>query len=123
MKRILALLSLVLLVGLATEASAQARTVTGRVTSAENGQPLAGVTVLVKGTSTVTRTDVDGRYRVNVPATATTLNFSSLEYGARDVPIVGTTVDVQLTRQAIAFEAEYPFENDGRKRVYGRRAG
>jgi TonB-linked SusC/RagA family outer membrane protein len=95
---------LVLLVGLATEASAQARTVTGRVTSAENGQPLAGVTVLVKGTSTVTRTDVDGRYRVNVPATATTLNFSSLEYGARDVPIVGTTVDVQLTRQAIALE-------------------
>lgn len=104
MKRILALLSLVLLVGLATEASAQARTVTGRVTSAENGQPLAGVTVLVKGTTLGARTDTQGRYSVNVPAGSNTLTFSALDYGSRDVAIVGTTVDVQLTRQAVALE-------------------
>jgi TonB-linked SusC/RagA family outer membrane protein len=104
MKKLFALLSLVLMVGLATEASAQARTITGQVTSAETSQPLAGVSVLVKGTSLATRTDAQGRYSVNVPASASTLTFSSLEYGTRDVAITGTTVDVQLSRQVVALE-------------------
>ena len=45
----------------------QARQVTGTVVSADNGEPLPGVTVSVKGTSVGTITGSDGTYSINVP--------------------------------------------------------
>ncbi|MBT0810503.1 TonB-dependent receptor [Litoribacter ruber] len=47
-------------------AQAQTRTVTGVVTSADDGESLPGVSVMVKGTSTGTSTDIDGRYSIEV---------------------------------------------------------
>ncbi len=47
---------------------AQERTVTGKVTAAEDGSPLPGVNVVVKGTASGTVTDIAGEYKVNVPA-------------------------------------------------------
>ncbi len=44
---------------------AQERTVTGKVTSAEDGSGLPGVNVLVKGTTNGTVTDVDGKYSIS----------------------------------------------------------
>jgi len=60
---------------------AQDRTVTGRVTSAEDGSALPGVNVVVKGTANGTVTDSDGRYTISVPATGATLlcSFIGLE--------------------------------------------
>ncbi|MDO9152448.1 MAG: SusC/RagA family TonB-linked outer membrane protein [Paludibacter sp.] len=52
---------------------AQSRSVSGKVLSADDGQPIIGATVMVKGTSTGTITDVNGNFTVNVPANATTL--------------------------------------------------
>lgn len=67
MKRIL--LANLLLLGYAFTSMtfAQSRTVTGKVTSAEDGQAVPGVNVILEGTSTGTNTDMDGNFRVTVP--------------------------------------------------------
>lgn len=73
--------------------------VTGRITS-ETGAGLPGVTVLIKGTSTATQTDVDGRYSISAPAGAT-LVFSFVGYASQEVPVGGrSTVDSQLAVDA-----------------------
>lgn len=45
---------------------AQEKAVTGTVTTASDGLPLPGATVIVKGTSRGTQTDFDGKYAINV---------------------------------------------------------
>lgn len=50
-------------------------TVNGRVTD-NRGQALPGVTVLVKGTTMGTVTDVDGNYKISLPKIGLTLRFS-----------------------------------------------
>lgn len=45
---------------------AQTRTVTGKVTAAEDGQPLPGVNVVVKGTSVGTVTNIEGQFSLEV---------------------------------------------------------
>lgn len=57
---------------------AQNKTVKGTVTDA-SGEPIIGAGVLVKGTSTGTTTDLDGKYSISVPQNAT-LVFSALGY-------------------------------------------
>ena len=59
--------TLVILAGmsLSAEVAAQA-TVTGKVTSEEDGSNLIGVTILVKGTQNGTVTDLDGTYSIDV---------------------------------------------------------
>ena len=49
-------------------AQAQDRVISGRVTSADDGQPLPSLTVALKGTTTGTVTDADGNYRISIPA-------------------------------------------------------
>ena len=52
------------------------RTVTGSVTGAEDGTPIPGVNVLVKGTSVGTVTDIEGNYQIAVPEDGPILVFS-----------------------------------------------
>lgn len=59
---------------------AQTRTVSGRVTDQTTGEPLPGVTVLLKGTSDGVSTNSDGAFVLNVPVAGGTLVFSSLSY-------------------------------------------
>ncbi len=74
------------------------RTITGTVTDADNGEPLIGANILVVGTSTGTITDFDGNYEVNVPAGATTLEFSYTGYAAQRVEIGSqTTINIALS--------------------------
>ena len=71
--------------------------IVGTVT-AENNEPLPGVNVLVKGTTIGVITDVEGKYKINVPDDATTLVFSYVGYLTEEVDIAGrTTVDLVLT--------------------------
>ena len=66
MRKNLLVRMLPLLFALITSAAwAQERTVTGKVTSAEDGSGLPGVNVLVKGTTNGTVTDVDGKYSIS----------------------------------------------------------
>jgi TonB-linked SusC/RagA family outer membrane protein len=83
---------------LAATAWAQERTVSGRVTSLEDGSVLPGVNVVLKGTTTGTVTDVDGNFRLSIPANGGALVFSFIGLQTQEV-VVGerTTVDVQLS--------------------------
>lgn len=84
------------LLGLLWQAWAQDRTVTGRVTDAKTGEPLPGVTVIVKGTSNATATDFDGNYKINVKPGAV-LAFSSISYVAQEIAVgVASVIDVKL---------------------------
>nr|WKN39476.1 TonB-dependent receptor [Tunicatimonas sp. TK19036] len=75
---------------------AQDKTVSGTVSSAEEG-PLPGVNVLVKGTSSGTVTDLEGNYRLTLPEGGTTLVFSSIGYANQEVEVGSqTTIDIVM---------------------------
>ena len=63
--------------------------VTGRVTSV-NGDPLAGVSITVKGTRTGTTSDPTGNFAITVPDNAT-LVFSYVGYESKEVAVTGPT--------------------------------
>jgi len=87
------------------QAMAQTLTVAGRVTDAETGTGLPGVTVLLKGTTTAAPTGVDGSYTINVPDGTGTLVFSYIGYENQEVPINNrAAIDVQLGTDAQALE-------------------
>lgn len=68
----------------------QAHQVTGTVSSPD-GETLPGVSVILKGTSTGTVTDVQGNYTITAPENAT-LVFSSIGYTIKEVPVNGRSV-------------------------------
>lgn len=77
----------------------------GVVTDASTGETLPGVNIAVKGATTGTSTDSDGRYGLNVPSLSDTLLFSFIGYQTQEIPINGRTeIDVALQPQAITGE-------------------
>lgn len=90
---------LLLAMGLfSAQAIAQNRTITGTITSAEDGEALIGVNVLVKGTSTGTITDFDGKYSIEVPEKST-LNFSYVGYATQEVEVgMQSVIDIVLAK-------------------------
>lgn len=64
----------------------------GVVTSAEDGEPLIGVTVLVKGTSSGTATDLDGKFELIANPSKDVLSFSYTGFTAKDVTLNGQTM-------------------------------
>ena len=80
---------------------AQERAITGTVTSAEDGGPLPGVNVILKGTTTGTVTNIEGKYRLNVPNDAEVLLFSFIGLKEQEVLINGRSViDVGMQEDA-----------------------
>ena len=57
---------------------AQTKTINGVVTTSENGETLIGVTIMVKGTSTGTVTDINGKYSISVTNNDAILVFSMI---------------------------------------------
>ena len=88
---------LFLLSGLfALNAGAQNLTVKGKVTDGSNGDPVPFATVVVKGATTWTTTNIDGEYTVEAPSNGT-LSVESLGYVAAEVSVGGRSeVDVVL---------------------------
>ena len=75
----------------------QANPITGKVTN-DKGEPLAGVTVQVKGLSNSTTTAADGSFTINAPADAASLVFTYVGMERREVSIAGkTNFQIQLT--------------------------
>lgn len=68
-------------------ALAQEKTVSGRVTGADEGMPLPGVSVTVKGTTIGTTTDADGRFTLNVPSDESILEFRFLGYRIQEIRV------------------------------------
>lgn len=72
-------------------------TISGKVTSQENGEALPGVNVLVKGTSVGAVTNVDGQYSITAPDGNGTLVFSYIGYTSEEVAINNrSTIDIAL---------------------------
>ena len=66
----------------------------------EQGQPLPGATVLVKGTTIGTTTDMEGRYSLTLPTTAKTLVFYFIGMRTEELPIQGrSNLNVTLIQE------------------------
>ena len=77
---------------------AQERTLAGKVTSAADGKPLAGVAVGLKGKQPGTLTDRNGSYSISVPAKGGILVFTLKGFGPQEVTIGATlVVNVSMT--------------------------
>ncbi|MBL7871876.1 MAG: TonB-dependent receptor [Cyclobacteriaceae bacterium] len=97
MKKILLVKIFSVLMLFSSMALAQDRTITGRVTSLEDGSGLPGVNVLLKGTDTGAITDVDGNYRLNIPSGGGTLVFSFIGFVTQEQNIGNRSViDIQM---------------------------
>lgn len=85
-KRLMLLMAYLMIgIGLAT---AQVSKVTGLVISEEDGLPVVGASVLVKGTTVGTVTDIDGKFTINnVPSSAKTLKISYIGLQSQEVTV------------------------------------
>ena len=90
MKRKLMLLMTCLFIGIGL-VNAQISKVTGTVIAEDDGLPVVGASVVVKGTSTGTITDMDGKFTLTgVPSSAKTLMVSFIGMKTVEVPIART---------------------------------
>ncbi len=93
MRKLLLLTAVFLLVQLG-KTFAQDRQVTGKVTSSEDGSPLPGVSIAVKGTSKGTTTSADGTYKISVNA-KDILTFSFVGFDTQTIT-VGTQSKINV---------------------------
>ena len=84
MRKLKFLLTCLLMVSISL-VSAQTKTASGVVISTEDGLPVVGASVLVKGTTQGTVTNVDGRYSMQVPSSSNTLVISLMGMKAVEV--------------------------------------
>ncbi len=102
MKRLVTL-SFVLFFAFCTAVYAQDKRVSGRVVSSDDGTTLPGVSVVVKGTTIGTQTDIDGNFSLSVPANATTLVFTAVGFVSQEQNIGTRTVfNVRLVSDAVS---------------------
>ena len=95
MKRKLMLLMTYLFIGIGL-VNAQISKVTGTVISEEDGLPVVGASIVVKGTTLGTVTDMDGKFTLtNIPSSAKTLVISFIGLQTQELPIK-PHVDVKL---------------------------
>ena len=83
---------------LATNLWAQDRTISGTVSSEEDGSGLPGVNVILQGTTTGTTTDIDGNFRLDVPTDGGVLVFSFIGLSAQEIEIgTRSVIDVVMS--------------------------
>jgi len=81
------------------------RTITGTVTSMEDSKGIPGVSVIIKGTTQGTLTDIDGKYSLNVPKESKTLVFTFVGMKKQELEITASnSLDVQLQSEAVDVE-------------------
>ena len=82
----------------------QVESISGTVTD-ENGEPLPGVSVIVKGTTVGITTDFDGNYKLDLPDGAEIVVFSFVGMKTQEITINGqTTINITLVEDAIGLE-------------------
>jgi len=122
MRKLTFLLACLLLVGVGL-VNAQTKSITGNVFSADDGQPVIGATIMVKGTTLGTITDVDGKFKINLPGNAKTLVISyvgmktieieakngvsiKLESDARQMDeVVVTAIGIKRSQKSLGYSA------------------
>ncbi|HKH59319.1 MAG TPA: TonB-dependent receptor plug domain-containing protein, partial [Flavitalea sp.] len=96
-KKILRGLLLLPVVLLITQlAFSQNKTVSGKVTDSKDGSPIAGASVLVKGSTGGTNTNAEGSFSLNVPSSATALIISAVGYTEQEVNITEGAMNIGL---------------------------
>ena len=84
---------------------AQTKEISGKVTSADDGGAIPGVSVSVKGTTLGTISDMDGMFRLKVPQDAKTLLFTFVGMASQEVTIGNqTTINVKLLSENISVD-------------------
>jgi len=78
--------------------------VSGTVYDASDKTPLPGATVMIKGTSIGTVTDMNGNYNLTVPQSGGTLQVSYIGFKRLDVPIRQAQIDINLEAEVMALE-------------------
>jgi len=66
--------------------------ISGKVTGQDDGSPLPGTNVIVKGTSLGTVSDSEGNYSIDASSEDAVLVFSSIGYASQEIPVKGRTV-------------------------------
>lgn len=94
---------------------AQDRKVSGKV-SGPDGQGIPGVSILVKGTSTGTTTDVNGSFSVNVKSGSSVLTVSAVGYKTKDVSVgsqssLSVTLDEDVSQLSEVVVTGYTIDN------------
>ncbi len=82
----------------------QNQTVTGKITDAQNRQPLAFVNVVVNGGLTGAMSDINGRYEVSSNDPIRTILFSSVGYETKQIDLQPGTKKYNIALQPITFE-------------------
>ena len=101
-KRLLLLLSMALLT---IGTSLAQRTVTGSVKD-EKGEPMVGASIVVKGTTIGSITDIDGKFSLNVPKDAPTLLVSFIGFSSQEIAFSASNViDITLAQGNLLEEA------------------
>lgn len=101
MRKLITLMSFMVI---AVVAFAQSRTISGTVIG-DDGLPIVGATVVVKGSTTGTVTDLDGNYSLSVPANAETLQFRYI--GMQDLEIlIGGQTKINATLKSDTQEVD-----------------
>lgn len=90
------LLLVISLLTLAGQSWAQTKEVTGKVTDAKDGAPLAGATVKVKGGSKVSVTDASGAFKISFTGATAILQISSIGYEAQEISVSGGDISISL---------------------------
>ena len=79
--------------------------ITGKVTDAITGEPLAGVNVVVQGTTIGVTTDTNGAYSIEVPNENAVLAFSFIGYVTQNMRVGNqVTINIQLTAEVLNLE-------------------
>ncbi|WP_316819433.1 TonB-dependent receptor [Pedobacter gandavensis] len=95
--------SLFILMFVAGSVMAQDRTITGTVTDQEDGKPLPGVTVRIKGTKVGTQTSGNGKYSITLPNGTTTIEFAYLGYLTQSKAVgAGNVINASLVSDSKA---------------------
>lgn len=86
------------------DAAGQQRSITGTVTGDDNS-PIPGASVIVKGTTTGTMTDFEGKFTLSVPANAQTLVFSFIGMQSKEINLGTNSVfNVKLSESNVGIE-------------------
>lgn len=84
--------------------SNQKAKVTGTITDANN-EPIAGVNVVIEGTTLGTVTDADGRYSIDIPGSNAVLTYTFVGYVTQKIPYTGqATIDVKLVEDVTSLQ-------------------
>ncbi|SHG94351.1 Ca-activated chloride channel family protein [Chryseolinea serpens] len=105
MKKSIWMLVALFMVSAGFMAPPQPRIITGKVTANSDGNPIPGVTVILKGSANGTTTNAEGKYSITVPEKGGKLVFSFIGYKSKEVTLGSSnTLDIKLEEDVTALQ-------------------